>query len=354
MIGKRLRLARGSAGMSLRELAARVDNVVSAQAIGKYERDEMMPGSKALIAMSKVLDVPVSYLAGPSKIKLEGVEFRKNRITSRKEEHQVEAAVLNHLDRYLELEEILQVASVEWEKPREAPFPVNVLQDAEIAAISMREHWGLGSNPIPSFAEFLEERGIKVMALELPGSVSGLTCWAVGKNERRVPVIVVNANDTGERQRFTLAHELGHMVMDASDDVDEEKASHWFAGALLMPRETIFSEIGRKRRSLGLGELFALKELFGVSVQAITYRCKDLEIVNQTTFRQLFEIFKSKGWRTPPFPEPQPVPNEHPKRFRRLCFRALAENAISEPKAAELLGMSVRQLNQAMEAAPAA
>ena len=78
MIGKRLRLARGSAGMSLRELAARMDNVVSAQAIGKYERDEMMPGSKALIAMSKALDVPVSYLVGPSKVKLEGIEFREN------------------------------------------------------------------------------------------------------------------------------------------------------------------------------------------------------------------------------------------------------------------------------------
>ena len=354
MIGKRLKLARGSAGLSLRELAVRVGNIVSAQAIGKYERDEMMPGSKVLIALSQALDVPVSYLAGPSNIKLESVEFRKNRITSRKEESQVEAAVLSHLDRYLELEEILQIASIEWEKPREAPFPVHVLQEAEIAAMSMREHWDLGGNPIPSFAEFLEERGIKVMALNLPSSVSGLTCWAIGNAARRVPVIVVNANDTGERQRFTLAHELGHMIMEVAEDVDEEKASHWFAGALLMPRDTIFSEIGRNRSSLGLGELFALKELFGVSVQAITYRCKDLGIINQATFRNLFEVFKEKGWRSPPYPEPQPIPNEHPRRFRRLCFRALAECAISEPKAAELLGISVHRLNQEMEEAPAA
>ncbi|MBO6946408.1 MAG: ImmA/IrrE family metallo-endopeptidase [Rhodospirillales bacterium] len=354
MIGKRLKLARGSAGLSLRELSVRIDNVVSAQAIGKYERDEMMPGSKVLIAMSQALDVPVSYLAGPNKIQLDGVEFRRNRITSRKEENQVEAAVLSHLDRYLELEEILQVASVEWEKPREAPFPVRVLQDAEVAAMSMREHWDLGTNPVPSFAEFLEERGIKVMALNLPASVSGLTCWAIGSAGRRVPVIVINANDTGERQRFTLSHELGHMVMDVADGVNEEKAAHWFAGALLMPRDTIFSEIGRNRSSIGLGELFALKEIFGVSVQAITYRCKDLGIVSQTAFRQLFDVFEEKGWRKPPFPEPQPVPHESPRRFRRLCFRALAENAISESKAAELLGMSVRRLNSEMEDAPAA
>jgi Zn-dependent peptidase ImmA (M78 family)/DNA-binding XRE family transcriptional regulator len=352
MIGKRLKLARDGAGLSLRGLADRLDNAVSAQAIGKYERDEMMPGSKILIALSRELNVPVSYLVGSSKINLEGVEFRRNKITSKKEEHQVEAAVLNHLDRYLELEEILQVASTVWESPRGAPFQVHGLQDAEIATMTMRHHWDLGANPIPAFAEYLEERGIKVMALELPASVSGLTCRVVSEMGHRVPVIVVNANDTGERQRFTLAHELGHMVIEVDGAVDEEKAAHWFAGALLMPRDMLLSEVGRNRSSLGLGELFALKELFGVSVQAITYRCKDLDIVNGSTFRTLFETFKAKGWRTPPFPEPMPIPQETPKRFRRLCFRALAENAISESKAAELLGLSVHRLGREMEEAP--
>jgi len=354
MIGKRLKLARTSAGLSLRDLAARLGNIVSAQAIGKYERDEMMPGSKVLIALSEALGVSETYLAGQSNIHLDGVEFRKNRITSKKEESQVEAAVLSHLDRYLEIEEILQVASVEWEKPREAPFLVRELAEAEIAAMSMRDHWDLGTNPIPVLAEFLEERGIKIMSLPLPTSVSGLTCWANREGGRPVPVIVVNEVDTGERQRFTLSHELGHMVMDVADKVDEEKASHRFASALLMPADTIRTEIGKKRQSIAPGELFALKELFGVSVQAITYRCKDLGIINQATFRRLFEVFVQEGWRNPPYAEPIAIEKEKPGRFRRLCFRALAEDALSESKAAELLGISVHRLNQEMEGPPAA
>ena len=353
MIGKRLKLARSSTGLSLRDLSAHLENIVSAQAIGKYERDEMMPSSKVLIALAGSLGVSESYLVGQNNIRLDGIEFRKNKITSKKEESQVEAAVLNHLDRYLEVEQILQVASVEWEEPREAPYPVRELAEAEMAAMSMRDHWDLGTNPIPSLAEFLEERGVKVMSLPLPASVSGLTCWANREGGKSVPVIVVNEGDTGERQRFTLSHELGHMVLDVADGVDEEKASHRFASALLMPADTIRTEIGKNRQSIALGELFALKELFGVSVQAIAYRCKDLGIINQATFRYLFGIFTKEGWRKPPFAEPIAIAKETPGRFRRLCFRALAETAISEPKAAELLGMSVRRLNHEMEEPPA-
>ena len=349
MIGQRLKLARTSAGLSLRALAERSGNLVSAQAIGKYERDEMTPGSSVLIALSNALGVPVDYLVGQSDVQLEGVEFRKNKITSKKEEAQVQAAVLSHLERYLEIEELLHVASLEWEKPREAPFPVREMAEAEMAAMNMRDHWDLGTNPIPALAEFFEERGIKVMSLPLPDSVSGLTCWAQRQSGKRVPVIVTNGVDTGERQRFTLSHELGHMVMDVAEDLDEERASHRFASAFLMPAETIWSEIGKNRHSMGIGELFALKELFGVSVQAIAYRCKDLGIISQPVFRRLFEIFTEKGWRSPPYPEPQAIPKETPRRFRRLCFRALAEEAVSEPKAAELLGITVRQLSQEME-----
>ena len=354
MIGKRLKLARGSAGLSLRQLAVRMENIVSAQAIGRYERDEIVPGSKVLIALSRTLNVPVSYLVGQSKIKLEGVEFRRSKITKSKERKQVEAEVLSHLDRYLELEEILQIASDDWEKPADAPFAVEAVETAETAAISIRSLWNLGADPISSLAECLEERGIKVMALRLPDSVSGLTCWAVGKENHRVPVIVVNVNEMGEQQRFTLVHELGHMVMDVRNNISKERAADWFAGAMLLPRDLLFAVIGKKRRSLALGELFHLKELFGVSIQTIMFRCKDLEIINPSTFKDLFKTFKERGWKSSPYFEPGPVKQEQPKRFRRLWMRALVEKAISESKAAELMGVSVRRLDQEMESVPEA
>lgn len=352
MIGQRLKLARSAAGISLRDLEERIGNRVTAQAIGKYERDESMPGSGVLIALADALGVSADYLVGDQEMVLEAVEFRKKQITSKREEAQVEAKVLHMLERYLLVEELLDLPSVEWDKPREAPYPVNRnVAEADRAAQSLREHWGLGSDPIPNLVELLEEQGIKVLAIDLT-NIDGLTARVRRARKGAVPVIVVNRKDWGERQRFTLAHELGHMVMDVSAKVDDEKAAHRFAGAFLMPADALWAEVGKHRTSIGGSELFYLKQLFGVSVQAITYRCRDLGIFSDSLFRRLFQEFSRLGWRSPPYREPLARPSEEPTRFRRLTFRALAEGAISEPKAAELLGLSLRELDQLMEVEP--
>lgn len=84
-------------------------------------------------------------------------------------------------------------------------------------------------------------------------------------------------------------------------------------------------------------------------MRAITYRLKGLQIISGPLFKKLFDYFGEKGWRKPPYPEPGANPAERPERFRRLCFRAVAESAVSESKAAELLGVSVRQLDRMLE-----
>ena len=172
----------------------------------------------------------------------------------------------------------------------------------------------------------------------------------VGKDS--VPVLVVNSDHWGERQRLTMAHELGHLVLEVGAKVDDEMAAYRFAGAFLMPDEVLWAAIGKHRTSIGWSELFALKQLFGVSVQGLTYRCKDLGIFSPTLFRRLFKEFSRLGWRKPPYKEPYAMPGEVPRRFERLCFRALAEGAISEAKAAELLETSVHELNRHMEEPP--
>ena len=353
MIGVRLKVARTAAGLSLRRLEARIDNLVTAQAIGKYERNESMPGSAVLIALADALDVSVDYLAGDQEMVLEAVEFRKKKITSRREEAQVEAKVLHLLERYLLVEDLLGLRSVEWHSPREAPYPVvQDISEADRAAQSLRDHWSLGNDPTPNLVELLEEQGIKVLAVDSV-KIDGLTARARRAGKSPLPVIVVNANDWRERQYFTLAHELGHLVMEVAPRLDEEKAAHRFAGAFLMPADALWAKIGKRRTSVSLGELLELKQVFGTSVQAITYRCKDLGIFSESLFRRLFDAFTRLGWRTPPYKEPYAREGEKPKRFERLTFRALAEGIVSESKAAELLGVSVHELNQRMEEPPA-
>lgn len=352
MVGQKLKIARTAAGLSLRGLEARIASRVTAQAIGKYERGASMPSPPVLAALANALSVPVDYLTGGQEIVLESVEFRKKKITGRREEAQVEAKVLHLLERYLEVEEFLHLTSVNWDKPRDAPYPVvSDPSEAERAANNLRLHWGLRFDPIPDLVELVEEHGIKVFAIDL-GNIDGLMARVRRPGKQQVPVLVVNHKEWGERQRLTMAHELGHLVLDVAANVDDEKAAYRFGGAFLMPAEALWGVVGKRRTSIGWSELFALKQLFGVSVQALTYRCKDLGIISLSLFRVLFAEFSRQGWRQPPYQEPYAMPAEVPQRFERLCYRAMAEGAISVGKTAELLQTSVHELNRRMHEPP--
>ena len=156
MIGRKLKIARAAAGLSLRDLAAQIDNRVTAQAIGKYERDEDMPSSGVLMVLARALAVREEYLLSDDEVILESVDFRKAPKASSKEEAIIQAKTMDLLERYIALEEMLNMRSVDWERPRSAPHPVADLRDAEDAARSVREDWGLGNDPIPQLAELLE------------------------------------------------------------------------------------------------------------------------------------------------------------------------------------------------------
>jgi hypothetical protein len=101
----------------------------------------------------------------------------------------VEAAVLDSLDRYLLVEDLLEIGSHVWDKPEGAPFKVSDLDDAETAAESVRKAWNLGGDAIPNVTELLEEHGIKVLKLDFPLSVDGLTCRVARTGQEKVPVI---------------------------------------------------------------------------------------------------------------------------------------------------------------------
>jgi Zn-dependent peptidase ImmA (M78 family) len=338
VIGNRLKLARSAAGFSLRELEAQLGHLVSAQAIGKYERDEMMPGSEVLMALATALGVSEDYLLKTDSIELVGVDFRKQRLDAAKERSRVESQILTAVERYLEIEDLLTLKS-EWELPAGFPQKIRKAEDAEEAARVVRKAWKLGADPVPSLAEFLEDRAIKIVSVSLAERVSGVNATVRKKNGDNVQVIVLNADHAGERQRFTLAHELGHMLLQCASD--PEPVCNRFAGAFLVPAEALRAELGVHRTSISMRELFSLKALFGVSVQALVYRAADLGIFNPRLKKSLFIQFGKAGWRKA---EPQPVVKEQPMRFKRLCLRALSEDVISASKAAELLDEKTRDL----------
>jgi len=347
LIGNRLKLARSAAGFSLRGLEAQIGSRITAQAIGKYERNESMPGSGTLLALAGALGVSADYLLGDPDLVLESIEFRKKSISSKKEKARIQAQALDFVERYLTVEDILGLRAADWDKPRLAPYPVRELADAENAARCLREHWDLGIDPIPNLTELIEEHGIKLFFTDLH-NIDGVSAFVRPRQGCPLPVIIVSGNSQAERQRFTLAHELAHLVLSVAAELNEEKVAHRFAGAFLMPCEALWANAGKHRNSISWGELFSLKKLYGVSVQAIVYRCRDLGIISESLFRRIYREISARGWRRPPY-EPFGLEPERPARFERLCYRALAEGAISESKAAELLGITINELNRRVE-----
>jgi Zn-dependent peptidase ImmA (M78 family) len=347
MFGERLQIARKQAGLSLRGLADQLDGAVSAQAIGKYERGKMMPSSGVLIALAKALGIGLDFFAAPAGVRLKEVDFRKHSGTTIQERAAVEAMVLQRVERYLLIEEILGLDSSAWKEP----FPretVSEISAGEALADKVRENWSLGRDPIPNLTELLEEKGIKVLMLPLPDRVSGLTCMVERREGEPVPVIVVNAQHPLERRRMTLAHELAHRVLTADSKI-EEKAATRFAGAFLMPAEHLGAEIGKHRTRFGVEELMVAKRMYRVSAAASVVRFRDIGIISSD---QMTRIFMGIGreWRRR---EPRPLEErdqeyERPKRFDRLCYRALAEDLISVVKAAELLERPIVEIEAAM------
>lgn len=354
MFGQRLRLARKRAGLSLRELADRIGNDVSAQAISKYESGKMLPSSSVLVALAKALDVSLDFLMSNQVEALAGVEFRKHSGTSAIERAQAESTVIDAIERQLALDDILGLDSEKNELPRERAT-VTSLEEVEALADALRKQWDLGTDPIRSMTDLLEDKGVKVISVDFPKRLSGLT-GDVQRSDGKVsvPIIVVSNQITIERRRFTLAHELGHRIIgETRGDLKLESAMQRFAAAFLIPRKHLQNEVAGARDTLPpYSEVVRLKQLYGVAAAAILMRLKDIGVLSESSVSYAFQTY-ARQWRTV---EPKPIdPNgpygklESPTRFERSVYWALSDRLISLPRAAELLRRPVDQVEAAVK-----
>jgi Zn-dependent peptidase ImmA (M78 family)/DNA-binding XRE family transcriptional regulator len=329
-VGARIRSARRAAGLSLRDLGRRVG--VSAMAVHKYEVGQAMPGSDTLLRLSKVLAVPVDYFFRQRRPLSIRPAYRIHQPLSSKNEHMVEARVIEWLERYLEAEDLLgPFAQTEFTWPTGLDRRVERADDAERVATELREAWGLGAEPIRDLVATLEGHGIRIGVVPQVPGFNALAFW-LGKSE---PVMALADGYPGDRRRFSAAHELGHLALDLPQGLDTERLADRFAGAFLVPADAVKRELGLKRHAIWPDELYVLKHKYGLSMQGWLHRALDLGIVSRTAYDQVRREFRERGWETRA-PGQQVFPEE-PARLRQLVLRALAEGQVSQTRAAELL-----------------
>lgn len=331
--GARLKAARKMAGMSQQELADATENLITKQAISKYEKGKMLPASDILIAISKALGVKSGYFYRQSQVKLSKLEFRKKSKLSKSNENRVKYQTIDFLERYLEIENIMNHQIV-FDNPLQN-ITVNNQADIEVASMRLREAWKLGNAPVSNLMELLEDKGVRIFEVELQEDFDGLSAWADG-----IPVITVNKNSDLVRKRLTIVHELAHLLMNFSDcdNKDLERLCHNFAGAFLVPKENMIEEIGQSRTKISFLELKKLKGVYGISIMALIVRAKNLGIIKDSAYKNFFIIASKNGWRSGKNKEPgKYVGREYANRFRQLVSWAVAEEIITMSKGAELM-----------------
>jgi Zn-dependent peptidase ImmA (M78 family)/DNA-binding XRE family transcriptional regulator len=340
IFSKRLRSARILAALSQDDLVERMDHIITKNAISKYEQGKMMADSKILIALSKALNVKPDYFFRPYSVEIEKLEFRKKQKTAVKDILAIRQTASDQLERYLEIEQFLNIENT-FVNPI-SDVVVDSQVDIEHASLRVRKAWDLGLDAIPNVINMLEEKGIKVVEIDAPDTFDGFSGWA----ENRIPIIVINKNFNTERKRLTALHEAGHLLLNLNSDLtdkEKERQCFQFAGAMLLPETTLKSEIGEIRKHLSLNELITLKESFGISIQAIMARAKDLKIIDESNFIQ-FRIRISKnrtenGWG-------EYKGQEMSIRFNQLVFRAAAEEVISLSQAANFTNQKLAEFRK--------
>jgi len=333
IVAKRIKSARVLAGFSLRELSEKLNGLVSYNAISKYEKALMMPDSKILLQMANAMNVKSDYFFRPFTVEINNIEFRKRRKLPAKEVNAIKESATDTIARYIELEQLLNLSS-RFNNPI-ASLIINNGDDIENAVNKLLEKWKIGFNALPNVIELLEDKEIKVIELDADLKFDGLSGWA----NDTIPVIVINNNFSIERKRFTALHELGHLILNFSTGLEYktiENLCHRFAGAMLMPKETFLHELGDIRKRISVPELIVIKETYGISIQAIMARARNLNIISLEKY-STFRIWIGQDEnRKKEIGLGNFIGKEQSTRFMQLLYRATSEEIISMSKAANL------------------
>ena len=346
MIGNRIRQARLAAGLTLDALGKLLG--VTHTAIQKYEKGLTTPSSSQLLKLAHACGTRTEYFFRTHQVKLLQPEFRKLATFGKTAQEALKIKVIDLIEKRVELLGAFPESPLlAFNPPVGLPEHIEDLEQIEGFSDQVRDAWKLGMDPISDLTDILETLGLLVIVVdeENPG-FSGLTATARTDDGRSYPIVAVSSRWPGDRQRFTLAHEVGHLLLAArlAPQVNEEKSCDRFAGAFLAPQIAVTQLLGQNRHGLEWQELYGLKHEFGLSMAGWLQRAKQCGVIIDAVHLSMWKRFSAKGWRKA---EPgDPVPKERPRLFEQLVYRALGEQYISESKAAELLGIPMMRFHK--------
>ena len=366
VIGRNLKSAREIAGKSQDEFAKELD--ISRATLSSFENGHVGIDSAKLLRASKILGIPVTDFFKEREEEV-ALLFRAAEEVVPKAE--VRSRLQRFCEAYRELEEIVGVADTLLLPPEYTYFPHHHSKPINFAtqvALSERERLGLGSyDPIENIFKLLDENGVRL--LDLPVDQEGLYGLS-GFSKQYGLCILVNTQNTIERNIFTAAHEYGHLLMhrafyknvDFSEAIDRDQdleiMADVFAANFLVPevglRDVWAKNAGRKE--VGLEDVVFLKHHFRVSTKVMVRRLRDIGLVSEKESEELLDLaYKAQADAKVEYAS---LKNEkvdlisewkNVSRFPYLARKAAVSGLVSLGKLGELLGKNVLEVRSLVQ-----
>lgn len=315
-------LVREAKGWTQRELAAAAH--LTQSTISKVESGLVELKGTNLDAIARALDCPPALLTLP----MPDLEVDVTCLHHRRRKSKLTSLVTKKVEGVAHLTRV----SVEAITPGVGPTGVPATRlprvegldtpDPAALAAQVRKAAGLPPGPVENVIATLESLGVVVVRRALGSTAQdAVSSWPHATN--RPAILIVNTGLSGDRQRFTVAHELGHMVMHRLPDDNQEQQADLFAASFLAPADDIRPHLdGLTTRDFKV--LLELKLTWGMSVAALIRRALDTGVISDRQYREFQLKLNRLGWRTS---EPVSVKREEPRILREVLTELAARGA---------------------------
>lgn len=340
-LGEVLTTARRASGKTQGELADAVG--ITQAALSRYENGLREPDVATLEALARELGVTTRFIQHAGRVRgAMAVDAHMRRRGT------AQATIWKRLEARLNMYRMhasLLSEEVRIRSEQRIPTFDPIDTPPEDAARLVRMQWGMPVGPVRNLIGWIEAAGCLVIEEDFGTTrVDGMSQWV-----NDIPLIFINTAVPTDRKRLTLAHELGHLVLHASEVTEDvEDQANAFAAELLMPIEVIRPQL----RGLRVDALFDLKREWGVSMGALVERAYRSGLLTATQRTSMWKMLSARGWRTREPLSDELVP-EHPKLTDQIGA-ALSQRGLAPEEVAKIAGFATPEDNRLLPTAGAA
>lgn len=322
-------LAREARGLTQNDLAERLNSYKAN--ISRLEHGDSQVDENTLLALADATHYPPQFFLQKGEIVPVNLSYRKRK--------QVPAKLLTPIEAQMNIirSHIQLINNGLGKSCLKLPiFEVTENQSPEQIANLVRKSWKASPGPVENLSRKLEEHGIVISSFDFGTDRVDSRSMLTDDNQ---PIIFLNRNLLGDRQRFSLAFELGHLIMHTfcpvAHDRDINHEANLFAAAFLMPAKDIMPDY---EGGITLSLLGELKRKWKVSMIALLYRADDLGLLTANQKRYLIQQFNDQKIRRREPPQLD-IPKENPQLIRQLLTEMMDKTKLNVLQLCTLLAI---------------